>query len=192
MLHFICPDEAPNIHNMDVDQNDNIIVSVIEWSENAVTVSFRKQVPEMAGLYQPFLGCSTELFNGGERFRGRGSIPDGLPDDPSEVPTEANFKTPTACHKQLSVDCINVLSKRHRIGHLKTHHEEMRCPDTHPWYAAYESSTSSPVVVVIEVVGNQLRFQDKGDSFYITNLSLIHDHHWQIAIACSAGCILFA
>ena len=187
VLHFICPEEAPNIHNMDVDQNDNIIVEVIEWSENAVTVSFRKQVPEMSGLYQPFLGCSTELFVGGERFRGRSSIPDGLPDDPSEVPTEANFKTPNACRSDIP-DCLNVLSVRHKIGHLKTHKDDIECPGTHPWYAAYNYTTSSIAVTVLENPASKLRFDGRGDSFFITNLSLIHDHHWQIAIACSAGC----
>ena len=96
VFHFNCPDEAPNIHNLDVDQNDNIIVEIFEWSENAVTVYFRKQVQERSGFYQAFLGCSTEPYNGGERFAGRTSQLDDLPDDPSEVPTPDNFTTPNA------------------------------------------------------------------------------------------------
>jgi len=40
-LHLVCPDEAPNIHNMDVDQNDNIIVQVFNWSENGVSLYFK-------------------------------------------------------------------------------------------------------------------------------------------------------
>ena len=187
VLHFVCPGEAPNIHNMDVDQNDNIIVEATQWSENAVTISFRKQVQEKAGLYQVFLGCSTETFMGGERFRGRTSVPDGLPDDPSEAPTEANFKTPVACNSEIP-DCVDVLSKRHKIGHLKTHKDDLECPDTHPWYAAYNDTTSSIVVTVTENPASKLRFDGRGDSFLITNWSLIHDHHWQISIACSAGC----
>ncbi|GJM15395.1 MAG: hypothetical protein DHS20C13_07220 [Thermodesulfobacteriota bacterium] len=187
VLHFICPDQAPNIHNMDVDQNDNIIVEVLDWSENAVTVSFRKQVAEMSALYQPFLGCSTETFVGGERFRGRTSIPDGLPDDPSEVPTEANFRTPVACSSEIP-NCMDVLSKLHKIGHLKTHKDDLECPNTHPWYAAYNDTTSSVLVSVTENPASKLRFDGRGDSFLITNWSPIHDHHWQISIACSAGC----
>ena len=183
VLHFVCPQETPNIHNIDVDQNDNLIVEVIEWSENAVTVSFRKQVSEMSAFYQAFLGCSTEPFVGGERFTGRGSVPDGLPDDPSE----ADFETPNACRSDIS-DCVNIVSVRHKIGHLKTHKDNLECSDTHPWYAAYNDTTSSIVVTVTENPVSKLRFDDRGDSFLVTNFSPIHDHHWQIAIACSAGC----
>jgi len=187
VLHFSCPDEAPFIHNMDVDQNDNIIVEVLDWSENAVTVSFRKQVSEMSGIYQAYLGCSTEEYDGGERFRGRASIPDGLPDDPSEEPTEANFTTPVACDDEIP-DCVDVTSVRHKIGHLKTHKDDLECTDSHPWYAAYNYTVSSVIVSVTENPASKLRFDGRGDSFLITNFSPIHDHHWQIAIACSAGC----
>ena len=187
VLHFLCPDKAPNIHNMDVDQNDNIIVEVMSYSENAVTVLFRKQVPDLSGRYQVFLGCSTEPFVGGEQFAGRGSIPGGLPDDPSEVPTDENFKTPDACSDEIP-DCMGVLSKRHRIGHFKTHKDNIVCPDSHPWYAAYTYTVSSILVTVTEDPFSKLRFDGRGDSFVITNLSPIHDHHWQISVACSAGC----
>lgn len=187
VFHFTCPDEAPNIHNMDVDQNDNIIVEVMEWSENSVTVSFRKQVQELAGFYQPHLGCSTELFDGGERFAGRTSQPDGLPDDPSEAPSPENFETPDACNSGI-VDCLNVLSARHKIGHLKTHKDDLECPDSNPWYAANTHTVSSFSVSVTQNPASKLRLDGRGDSFLITNWSLIHDHHWQISIACSTGC----
>lgn len=187
VLHFVCPDEVPNIHNLDVDQNDNIIVEVMEWSENGVTVSFRKQVQERSGIYQAFLGCSTEPYNGGERFAGRASQPDDLPDDPSEAPTPENFTTPDACNSDIP-NCLNVLSAVHKIGHLKTHKDDLECPNTHPWYAAFTDSATSPLVTVTENPFSKLRFDGKGDSFFITNFSPIHDHHWQISIACSAGC----
>lgn len=186
VLHFLCPQEAPNIHSMDVDQNDNIIVEVMSYSENAVTVLFRKQVPEISGLYQAFLGCSTEPFAGGERFRGRGSIPDGLPDDPSEPPGRA-IRTPDACSNEIP-DCVNVLSAVHKIGHLKTHKDDLECPDSHPWYAAYTYSVTSGWVTIFENPASKLRFDGRGDSFIINNLSPFHDHHWQISIACTAGC----
>ena len=187
VLHFVCPEEAPNIHNMDVNQNDNIIVEVISLSENGVTVSFRKQFQQQMGIYQAFLGCSTEPYAGGERFSGRTSIPDNFLDEPSEVPTPENFRTPDACDSEIP-NCLNVLSAVHKIGHLKTHKDNLECPDTHPWYAAYTDTTTSALVTVTENPFSKLRFDGRGDSFLITNWSAFHDHHWQISIACSAGC----
>lgn len=186
VLHFACPGDAPYIHNIDVDQNDNIIVEVLGWSENAVTVSLRKQAAGMSGLYQVFLGCSTEMYTGGERLRIRASVPDGLPDDASAA-AEADFKTPAACTDDIP-DCVDVLSIRHKIGHLKTHKDDIECPATHPWYAAYNYTVSSLLVTVTEDPASKLRLDDRGDSFLITNFSPVHDHHWQIAVACSAGC----
>jgi hypothetical protein len=187
VLHFVCPDEVPNIHNIDVDQNDNVIVEVMEWSENGVTVSFRKQIPERAGLYQAFLGCSTGPFESGERFSGRSSLPDDFADEPSEAPTPENFRTPDACNSQIP-ECLNVLTKRHAIGHLKTHKVDVHCPDSNPWYAANSHTVSSGAVTVVENPFSKLRFDSRGDSFLVTNWSPFHDHHWQISIACSAGC----
>ena len=75
-LHLVCPDETPNIHNMDVDQNDNIITQVFNWSENGVSVYFKNQDTDRSGVYQAFLGCSSEPYTNGERFNGRTSLPD--------------------------------------------------------------------------------------------------------------------
>ena len=187
VLHFACPDEAPNIHNIDVDQNDNVNFVVTAWSENAVTVKFFKQTPEMDAFYQAFLGCSPEPYTDEERFAGRSSVPDSLPDEASEPPAPENFRTPDACDAQIP-DCVNKLTRRHRIGHLKTHKVDVVCPDTHPWYAVYTDTVSSFSVTVIENPFNKLRIDGRGDSFFVTNLSAIHDHHWQISIACSGGC----
>ena len=190
-LQLVCPDEAPNIHNMDVDQNDNIIVQVFNWSENGVSVYFKNQVPEQVGIYQASLGCSTEPFSNGERFNGRVSVPDDIPDVPSDPPsgvntTNAKFETPNACDSNIP-DCLNVLSVVHKIGHLKTHKDDLRCPDSHPGYAAWNSSTTSRWVSVTEIPLDPLRFDGKGNGFLVTNWSAFHDHHWQISIACSTG-----
>ncbi len=191
-LHLVCPDEAPNIHNMDVDQNDNIIVQVFNWSENSVSVYFKNQVPDQVGIYQAFLGCSTEPFSNGERFNGRASVPDDIPDVPSDPPpgvntTNAKFETPNACDSNIP-DCLNVLSVVHKIGHLKLHKDDLRCPDSHPGYADWNSSTTSFWVGVNEIPADPLRLDGKGNGFIIYNASAIHDHHWQISIACSTGC----
>jgi hypothetical protein len=192
-LHFVCPDEAPNIHNIDVDRNDNITFQVFNWSENGVSVFFKNQDPERVGIYQPFLGCSSEPFTSGERFDGSVSLPNIIPDVPSDPPpgannTNARFETPDACDSSIP-ECLNVLSGVHRIGHLKTHIKHYKCPDSHPWYAAWNSSVTSGAVIIIEdSIFSKLRFEGRGNLFSITNLSLIHDHHWEIAIACSKGC----
>ncbi len=191
-LHMVCPDEVPNIHNIDVDQNDNIITQVFKWSENGVSVYFKNQDPERTGIYQAFLGCSTEPYTNGERFNGRSSIPDDLPDEPSDPPpgadiTNARFVTPNACDSDIP-DCLNVLSAVHRIGHLKTHKSDLRCPDSHPGYAAWNSSVTSGWVSVTEIPFDPLRLDGKGNGFLVTNWSPTHDHHWQIGIACSTSC----
>ena len=97
VLQFNCPDEAPNIHNIDVDQNDNVNVVVINWTEDAVTVKFFNQDPERDGFYQTFLGCSDISFeesNGIERFTGRTTLPEGMPDIASDIPQSV----PQACN----------------------------------------------------------------------------------------------
>jgi len=186
-LHLVCPDEVPNIHNMDVDQNDNVIVEVFEWSENTVSIYFRNQDQGRMGRYQVFLGCSTEPYTSGERFTGRTSVPEGFSDVPSDAPTDANFKTPDACNSDIP-DCVNVLSQLHKIGHLKTHKSDLECPDTHPWYAVWTRTVSSIAVSVTEDPLSKLRLKGRGDAFLVTNWSPFHDHHWQISIGCSAGC----
>ena len=188
-LHLVCPDDTPNIHNIDVNQNDNIIVQVFNWSENGVSVYFKNQDPEQDGIYQPFLGCSNAPFTNGERFNGRVSLPDNIPDVPSDPPDTANarFVTPNACDSNIP-ECLNVLSSVHRIGRLKTHKDDLRCPDSHPWYAAWNSSVTSGLVSVTEIPFDPLRLDGKGNGFLVTNWSPVHRHHWQIAIACSQGC----
>ncbi len=187
VLHFDCPIDAPYIHNIDVDQNDNVNVVVMGWSESGVTVKFFKQDPELIGLYQTFLGCSAEPFKQeGERFTGRSTIPESLPDTASEIPTEANYTAPDACDDSIP-NCINVLTKRHKIGKLATHTVDVYCPNK-TWYARYKDKRSSHSVRVTPDLFTKLPWDSKGASFFVTNLSLFHDHHWQIAIACSGSC----
>ena len=185
VLHFNCPDEVPNIHNIDVDQNDNVNVVVINWNDDAVTVKFSNQDPDREGYYQAFLGCSDVSFeesDGVERFTGRTTIPDGIPDVASDVP----HSVPQACNESIP-DCVNVVTKRHGIGHLKTHKVDVNCPDGH-FFARYTDHRSSGWVSITEDPFNKLFFDRKGMSFLVTNWSAFHDHHWQIAIACSSAC----
>lgn len=185
VLHFDCPEEAPNIHNIDVDQNDNVNVVVINWTESGVTVKFFNQDPDMIGFYQTFLGCSTVSFDdsdGIERFTGRTTRPDALVEAESEVPHE----TPQACDSSIP-DCVNVPTKRHAIGHSKTHKIDVHCPDKH-FFARYKDHRSSHWVTITEDPFNKLFFDRKGMSFWVTNWSAFHNHHWQIAIACSSAC----
>ena len=116
-----------------------------------------------------------------------GATPDQSTPPPISTQTDARIKTPDACDSNIP-DCLNVLSKPHKIGHLKTHKEILKCPSSHPWYAVWTSSTTSALVTVTEDPFAKIRFTGRGDAFLVTNLSPIHDHHWQISIACSTGC----
>lgn len=187
VLHFDCPNDAPYIHNIDVDQNDNVNVVVMGWTESGVTVKFFNPDPEHIGFYQTFLGCSSEPFmEEGERFGGRSTKPGSLPDAASEIPTEANWKTPDACDDTIP-DCKSVLTKRHKIGKLKTQKKDVYCPDK-TWYVRHKDRVSSHWVRVTPDYFTKLPWNSKGMSFFITNFSASHDHHWQISIACSSSC----
>jgi hypothetical protein len=185
VLHFDCPEEAPNIHNIDVDQNDNVNVVVINWTEIGVTVKFFTQDPERNGFYQTFLGCSAVSFedsDGIERFTGRTTRPDALVEAESEVPHEI----PQACDNSIP-DCINVATQRHAIGHSKTHKIDVNCPKDY-FFVRYKDHRSSHWVSIVEDPFSSRFFDHKGMSFLVTNWSAIHNHHWQIAIACSSAC----
>jgi len=185
MLHFDCPEEAPFIHNIDVDQNDNVNVAVYDYSESGVTVKFSTQDPELEGFYQTFLGCSTVSFedsNGVERFTGRTTNPDDRPDVASDIP----HTIPQACDLSIP-DCVNIATKRHAIGHFKMHKVDVHCPKGH-FFARYKDHRSSHQVTVTEDVFSSLFFTRKGMAFIVKNWSVDHNHHWQIAVACSSAC----
>ncbi|MEM7009768.1 MAG: hypothetical protein AAF462_11605 [Thermodesulfobacteriota bacterium] len=184
VLHFNCPDEAPNIHNIDVDQNDNVNVVVINWNEDAVTVKFSNQDPDLDGFYQTFLGCSDISFedsDGIERFAGRTTLPDGRADVPSDIP----HTIPQACNESIP-DCVNVVTKRHAVGHARADKVDVHCPNHH-YFVRYSDHRSSHSVTITEDPFGKLYLDNKGMTFFVTNWSF-HDHHYQIAIACSSAC----
>ncbi len=184
-LSLGCPDEAPNIHNMDVDQDRNVDVVVIDWQVDSVHALFRKRDPDQLGRYQVFLGCSPDPYEIGERFGGQYFGPLNVPDDPSDPPEDA---PPDACDSSIP-DCFNVLGARHKAGHLKTHKDDLVCPPSHPWYAlAWVHAKQSIWISIHEDPVAKIRFEGRGDAFLVTNWSPTHDHHWQIAIACSGAC----
>ena len=189
VFNYTCPEENPYIHNIDVARNDNVNFVVMDWSETSVTVKYFAQDPESEGLYQAFLGCSTMKFDesdGVERFSGSATKPESIPDEPSDIPTDENFSTPTACNESIP-DCVNVTTKRHAIGHLKTHKINVHCPKGH-FFVRYSDHRSSGSVSIVEDPASKNFFARKGMSFFVTNWSATHDHHWQIAIACSSAC----
>ena len=189
VLHFDCPEEAPNIHNIDVAQNDNVNFVVIDWTETGVTMKFFPQDSSREGLYQTYLGCSPVTFeesDGVERFAGSATRPETLTEAASEIPTEENFSTPVACDNSIP-DCVNVTTKEHAIGHSKTHKINVYCPKGH-FFARYKEHRSSHWVSVVEDPASKEFFARRGMSFLVTNWSAIHNHHWQIAIACSSAC----
>ena len=187
-LSFGCPDETPNLHNMDVDQDRNVSVMVLGYFDDAVHVLFRNVDPEKSGRYQVFLGCSTEIFTQGEQFSGRQlGPPNDLPDVASATPLPGD-PPPDACDSDIP-DCVNVTSRRHKIGHLRHEDSRLTCPDTHPWYAlAWVHSHISGWVWIVENPFSATRFKGDGDDFIVFNASPTHDHHWQVAIACSSNC----
>ncbi len=186
-LHLVCPDEAPYIHNLDVDQDRNVIVEVFGLADDAVSVFFRKHDPDQPGRYQAFLGCSSIPFTKGERFNGRSFAPVNIADEASPAP-DASYTPPNACDNSIPA-CLNVTSALHKIGHLKTHKSDVICPNSHPWYAlAWVSFRSSKAISITEDPFAITRFRGDGDAFLVTNWSAFHDHHWQIAIACSSDC----
>lgn len=185
-LSLGCPDAAPNIHNIGIEQDRNVDITVVDWLTDSVHVLLRKQDPDQLGRYQIFLGCSPDPFVSGERFGGQYFGPLDLPADDGSEPPESD--PPNACNDNIP-DCFNMVGARHKAGHLKTHKDDVVCPDHHPWYAlAWVHAHQSAWISIHEDPVAKIRFTDRGDAFLVTNWSPTHDHHWQIAIACSAAC----
>lgn len=183
-LSLACPEATPHLHNIGLDQDRNVAMVVIDWLEDNVHVLLRKQDPEKLGRYQVYLGCSTTPYTTGDRLGAQYYGPEGN-DDGTEPPESA---PPDACRPDIP-DCFNMVGARHKAGHLKTHKDDVVCPDSHPWYAlAWVHAHQSDWITITEDPAAKIRFRGRGDAFLVTNWSPTHDHHWQIAIACSGAC----